>query len=201
MGGYSSGVKPGRIKTTKIDELLDFNINEFMRLKPDGYSKVRYEWRTGDKVTSSIIVKLTNSKKLIFKYGIPSHGNIEPIELEIPLKRQACHFGGFRHWIECPFCSNQCAVVYLQGKYFKCRKCLKLLYACQSESANDRLYRKARKLRCKLKANNDLTQPSTTKPKGMSWKKYETLKNKSAIATNKATLSSISRILKSGFSY
>ena len=53
-------------------------------------------------------------------------------------------------YITCPFCQNQKQHLYIFTNGFACRNCLNLNYASQSESNQERLARKIRKVRRKL---------------------------------------------------
>lgn len=194
MGGYGSGIKYNRQKTLKVDDLLAFNINTYIKTKPAGYRTTLFEWYQNEERCASITIKEISGSEIEFSYWTPMP-SAKLVTSRISLVKQSCHFGGFRYWINCPKCGRRCCSIYLFNHYFQCRKCIGALYACQSESHHDRLYRKARKLRHKLGANNNLTQPIIVKPKGMSWRKYTVLKANAAIAADKATLSSVCKVL------
>ena len=64
-----------------------------------------------------------------------------------------------------------------EGKWFLCRHCYALPYGSQQETAQDRHYRKVRKIRYRLGASHNLTEPvwPWNKPKGMHWRTWERL--------------------------
>jgi len=75
----------------------------------------------------------------------------------------------------CPECCKRVAVLY-GGRYFRCRHCHHLTYACQSEGYHDRLSRKVHKFERRLEEH-------LGRPKGMHRKTHERLRNR-AISLN-----------------
>jgi uncharacterized protein YdcH (DUF465 family) len=59
-------------------------------------------------------------------------------------------YGGVRHYIECPVCSERRKQVYISEGTIGCRTCLNLHYKSQSESQTERLFRKKDALYNKL---------------------------------------------------
>ena len=62
-------------------------------------------------------------------------------------------FGGTRSYFCCPDpdCNRRVEVLYLAGARFRCRRCLGLVYESQYEDADHRTYRRANKLRARLR--------------------------------------------------
>lgn len=77
-----------------------------------------------------------------------------------------CNYGRSRPWLLCPRCERRCAFLYngTDGYAFGCRRCLRLIYTCQTEDTFDRLLRRGRKLEGKIGGGNE-------KPK---WMRVET---------------------------
>ncbi len=73
------------------------------------------------------------------------------------------------------------AVLY-GGKYFWCRHCYGLAYSSQREGIPDRMMRKARKIRERLKASDNLTMPIWRRPKGMHQKTFDRLRMEAEVA-------------------
>jgi len=67
------------------------------------------------------------------------------------------------------------AVLYGLGPRFLCRHCYRLPYGSQNETFIDRMMRKARRIRQRLQASTDLTEPVWRKPKGMHRKTFDRL--------------------------
>lgn len=95
-------------------------------------------------------------------------------EAGIRLTHTSTGFGGKRVWFLCPHCNRRCGVLYsIPANGFICRICSNGRYASEVESPIDRLYRKARKLRCKLgQPDPDMMLPFPAKPTGMHWSTY-----------------------------
>lgn len=114
----------------------------------------------------------------------PRGGQWESVEQRIYFERTPCHYGGHRLWFKCPNCSRRVALLYGAGKYFLCRHCYGLTYSSQQESRPYRLMRKARKIRKRLGASNDLTEPIFFKPKHMHQKTFDRLSREAEMANN-----------------
>jgi len=82
------------------------------------------------------------------------------------------HFGGRRPWFYCPGCQRRVGILYLRGRYFRCRHCQRLRYRCKSEAPYDRALRKVRKIERRL------GEPTWLKPKGMHQTTFDRLHRK-----------------------
>lgn len=100
------------------------------------------------------------------EYGRPSES--EPTQCTVWLERLPCRFGGERTYFLCPGCGRRCERIYGldQAGRFSCRVCLRLAYASESESPEDRTWRRERKLERRLTEEGG-------KPKGMRWSTYQ----------------------------
>lgn len=89
----------------------------------------------------------------------------------VRLRRTAQHFGGEREWLACPYCSRKCRVIYLVNGQWACRRCFRLGYQSQRESAGTRAQAKADKILRTLGGSlwEDGDPP---KPKRMRWSTY-----------------------------
>ena len=111
-------------------------------------------------------------------YNCKKHGgDWERLDYPVLLQTTPCNYGGVRYWFTCPAinCGKRVAKLYLGDKYFACRHCYRLAYPCQRETANDRIIRKAEKLKGKLKWEPGLYNPNGYKPNGMHWKTFSRL--------------------------
>ncbi len=122
---------------------------------------------------------LVESQRMILRYFY-SDSNVsnEKVVQVINLVSTPCNYGGFRPWFKCPGCGRRVAILYAKGKYFLCRYCHGLAYACQRETKPFRLVRKAQKIRKRLGASLSTAYTITEKPKGMHRKTFERLKDK-----------------------
>ncbi|SRR6266581_1688587 len=117
-------------------------------------------------------------RQAVLEYGYRQHsGAWGQVQQTVALDWAPCHYGGSRPWFLCPGCGRRVALLYSHGKWFRCRHCCQLPYSSQCETALDRAYRKARKIRTRLGVSGNLNTPIHTwhKPKGMHWRTFERL--------------------------
>lgn len=148
-------------------------------MKKQGYliagARGTMSWTSRGKETGSIGFSCEKDR-LILKYRNKHRDSEwESIEDYIRFTWTQCNYGGRRQWFLCPSCNRRVAVVY-GGKYFRCRHCHNLTYSSQQESQDDRLRRKARKIRGKLDVSNNLAEPILFKPKHMHWTTFDRLR-------------------------
>lgn len=141
-------------------------------------------WSCGGEQTGSIRFRMEENSMILNYQHRPLGGDWETVEQVISLDRTPCNYGGFRTWFFCSHCWKRVAVLYGAGKYFLCRHCYDLTYSSQQEGRHDRLIRKARKIRKRLGASGDLTEPILFKPKHMHQKTFDRLCNEAGHAEN-----------------
>ena len=179
MGGRGSG-RPlfsgrGGKDTTESQYRIDIRwLNKQGYLKPGAWGSL--SWSSRGKQTGSINYRMESDSMILNFRHRDSGGEWETIQQEIVFDRTPCYFGGYRKWFLCS-CGKRVAVLYGKGKYYLCRHCYALTYNCKQEQPVDRLIRKQRKLRSRLGATDDLSEPIWAKPKNMHWKTFERLKN------------------------
>jgi hypothetical protein len=98
------------------------------------------------------------------------------MEYPVTLEWTASHLGGRRAWFRCPArgCGRRVAVLY-GGSIFACRYCHRLAYDSQRERRDDRMTRRADKIRQRLGWEPGILNGDGDKPKGMHWQTYERL--------------------------
>ena len=194
MGGPGSGNWYRWDKKTTTDEVHRLDVR-YMRkhglLKP-GYSGT-LSWSRGGEKTGSIGYHVW-SHKLVLKYRAKIGGEWEDVEEPVQFDRTSCHYGGERLWFLCPHCGRRVAVRYGHRARFLCRHCYALPYGSQNEDYVDRMVRKARRLRARLGASDDLSQPILWKPKGMHQKTFERLRKAAEKADEEAALALAAKI-------
>ena len=176
MGGRGSGNWWRWDSRSTTDESLYLDIRW---LKKQGYLRPGaagpLTWSRRGKQTGYINYKM-GLNRVFLNYCCRAHGNEEEVEQIISLDQTPCNYGGFRTWFLCPQCGKRVAVLYGAGKYFLCRHCYNLTYASQQEDEATRLIRKARKIRERLGASDDLMEPILLKPKNMHWATFHRLR-------------------------
>jgi len=102
---------------------------------------------------------------------------------KIRLSRTPAGFGGTRTWFLCPCCDRHCSILYYNpARGWVCRICSSGRYASEVASPIDRLYRKARKLRCRLgQTDPNMMLPFPGKPNGMHWSTYLRLRKEGLV--------------------
>ena len=92
------------------------------------------------------------------------------------IERTRCNYGASRPWFRCPRCNRRVAIIYGVSFDYLCRHCYGLAYNSQSYQDDlDRMIRQARKIRRRLGASDDLSEPIYERPKGMWWSTYNQL--------------------------
>lgn len=106
----------------------------------------------------------------------------------IDVERTPGQLGGWRMWLACPECRKHFRVLHADGNRIACRHCLGLAYQCQSETADDRLLRKANKLRARLGWESGVINPPGGRPKYMRWAIYERLRMECLIVSHRVLM-------------
>ena len=178
MGGPGSGNWYRWDKRTTLDEVKRLDVRWLHR---HGYLD-RWPrlvtWRCGEQPAGSISVSL-QPEGVVLEYRCRvGGGDWESVRQVVTLDWTPCHYGGERPWFRCAGCRQRVAVLCGEGKWFLCRHCYELPYGSQQETAEDRHYRKVRKIRDRLGASHNLTEPvwPWNKPKGMHWRTWERLR-------------------------
>jgi hypothetical protein len=177
MGGSGSGswYRCDSKTTTESQHQVDIQwLKKQGDLQPGTVGSL--SWSCRDKWTGSIGYMVGVDRMVLNYRHRPHGGDWEDVEQVIFFDRTSCNYGGSRPWFLCSRCQRRVAVLYGAGKYFLCRHCYNLTYASQQESRADRLMRKARKIRERLGASNNLMVPILFKPKNMHQKTFERLR-------------------------
>jgi len=177
MGGRGSGnwYRWDSKKTTESQHRVDIRW-----MKKQGYLRKgcmgSLTWSCRGEKTGSIWYRVEKDEIVLNYRHKSSSGEWEPLEQALQIDRTPCNYGGYRVWFLCPHCGRRVLVLYGAGRYFICRQCYNLSYSSQQENEPDRLMRKARKIRARLGASNNLTEPILFKPKNMHQKTFDRLR-------------------------
>ena len=161
MGGPGSGrwYRWQGTRTT-LDEVYRLDVRWLHR---HGYLDGRPHWVTwsrGEQQAGSLLLALQpEGVVLTYRYRVGG-GDWESVRQVVTLDWTPCHYGGERPWFRCAGCRRRVAVLCGEGKWFLCRHCYELPYGSQQETAQDRHYRKVRKIRDRLGASHNLTGAS-----------------------------------------
>jgi hypothetical protein len=175
MGGWGSGRWQSGKATTSAYRALDVR-----RLQRDGLltagNAFGWTWSHNGEAVASIRMRVgENNVTLAYRtrdYG----GEWRTMEYPVALDWTACHLGGRRAWFRCPVqgCGRRVAVLY-GSNIFACRHCHRLAYDSQRERLDDRLTRRAEKVRQRLGWEAGILNEDGDKPKGMHWRTFERL--------------------------
>ena len=177
MGGFGSGrwYSWGGKSTTESQHRVDIRwLKKQGNLQPGTMGSL--SWSRSGEQTGSIGYRMEIGRMILQYRHRAGGGAWEPVEQKIIFDRTPCKYGGARTWFLCPRCGKRIAVLYGAGKYFFCRHCYKLAYSSQQEGKVDRLMRKARKIRLRLGASDNLSETILFKPKHMHNKTFNRLR-------------------------
>ena len=179
MGGMGSGRGyQGGKATTSGRYQLDVRTLQRAGVLTAGGS-FAWHWSRKSEAVASIQAR-PEADRVILSYRHQSGGNDwRPMEYPVRLEWTDCHLGGRRVWFLCPAagCGRRVALLYLGGAgIFACRHCYRLAYACQRETADDRVTRRVNNIKRRLGWQEGiLNQRGWRKPKGMHSATFERL--------------------------
>lgn len=183
MGGPGSGfyIRWSTKSTTESQHQLDVRyLKQHGCLRPGTTGTL--SWSSRGERTGSIGYRMY-ADHMVLDYRRRSRGgDWEDIQQVVHFDQTTCHYGGHRTWLLCPRCGKRVAVLYGAGKYFWCRHCHDLTYSSQQEGIPDRLMRKARKIRERLKASDNLNEPIWRRPKGIHQGTFDRLRIEAEVA-------------------
>lgn len=182
MGGFGSGRQP-EYETTEANRALDVRVlHRAGALVPGRGCAVRWTRAGRTLATVSLRSYVGGIEVTLARAtGMPRSG-MEGIALR--LLTSSCHYGGVRHWFQCPRCGQRVAIVYMQRSgAFGCRECLELVYLTCRESPQQRAARRASRIRERLgwHVSEGFASPAG-RPRGMHLTTYESLRARHASA-------------------
>lgn len=172
MGGYGSGRRGGRETTADYRRLDVRELHRAGVLTP-GWRGGWCWYRRGEK-RAEINIEV-HELAMVLRYSATSGGERKSYDYAVGLVRTKCTFGGARPWFLCPCCGRRVAILY-GGAMFACRRCRKLAYEVQRETAGDRAIRRADAIRDRLGWQAGILNPDGWKPRGMHWRTFWRLK-------------------------
>ena len=156
----------------KTDQLQSLDVRQLQR---EGALEVGkhtvWTWRLAGVETLSIRL-FAQGHQVLLRHGARVGGKDQTVEYPVWIEKTPCHFGGTTNWFRCPVrgCGRRVAILY-RANFFACRRCQGLAYASQSERREERLDRRADKIRERLGWDRDHRR----KPRGMRWRTFERL--------------------------
>ena len=172
MGGYGSGRRGGRDVTADYRRLDVRELHRAGVLVP-GW-RGGWRWMRRGETRAEINIEAFDLSMLL-RYTATNGGERKSYDYAVGLSWTGCNYGGRRPWFLCPCCGRRVAILY-GGAMFACRRCRKLAYESQRESAGDRAIRRADAIRDRLKWEPGILNMDGWKPKGMHWRTFWRLK-------------------------
>lgn len=176
MGGLGSG---RHATTACTDDCLRIDARRLARdglLKP-GSARV-WQWTIDGERVASVGMR-ADAINLHLDYRHRCNGDAwRDVAYPVALDWTRCHYGGKRAWFRCPSwrCGRRVAILYM-GTYgkFACRRCYRLPYRSQRETADDRAARRAERIRARLQWEPGILNGNGDKPPWMRWRTFDRL--------------------------
>lgn len=181
MGGVGSGNswRYGTRSTCEASLRIDVRYMRKQGLLRTGFQGT-LSWSRYGEQTGSLRYKVhPNSLELDYRTRQAGEEEWTPVNERVPLLRSEQPFGGSRVYLGCLRCGRRSLVLY-GGSRFRCRKCLNLAYASQSEDIFGRAASRSRSIRQRLGGQGCFDDPFPPKPKGMHRSTYDRLENECA---------------------
>ncbi|MGC6499975.1 MAG: hypothetical protein ACON4C_07260 [Henriciella sp.] len=175
MGGFGSGGHNRRgYGHVEAHRRLDA-----VRLQKDGVFRdgcvATVSWGSEPDRKSSLRIATGESVvRLLYKYrqdGQPWQDVDETVAIDWSPR----HLGGAQAYFRCPRCAQRVRYLHGAGRRFLCRSCHGLVHASAREGRSDRLWRRVRKLRRSIGADEGLEAFIPPRPRYMRQAKYEAI--------------------------
>jgi hypothetical protein len=178
MAKSALGYSRFRKRALCLDDLFALDIRQWNKDQVLDCRLFEYRWRRHQVAIGRIYFQLCDVTDLV-RYTLEIK-DVAKRNGELSLLRTNCHYGGERFWFECPCCKRRAAKLYFHNRSFQCHRCCALPYKSQNESASDRNIRRVRSVRRLLGASDNILEPIVIKPKGMHWRRFESLLDRAA---------------------
>lgn len=195
MGGSGSGSWYRWNSKTTVEDGLTIDLCKLIRHKlvvPGKHVSGSIIWsrvRDGEKVASiGYEANLINPDTAWMRLHYSHNG--KPVDYRVHLTTTCPNYGGLRWWFLCPSDGSRVAKLHSPpgGVIFASRKAYNLAYQSQHETPMFRNLTTAQDIRQRLGGSTYTGDPFPAKPKGMHWKTYRKLKDKSEQAAQRSNL-------------
>jgi|SRR5581483_4938079 len=195
-----SGSGKATVESCRSINVLDWHQRGYLQF-PRWFS---WAWTQDGEGVASINVE-SRRGSVTLKYRSRScGGDWCDVEHCIPIVWSSCRFGGERPWFLCSvasngvYCGRRVIKLYGAGRLFACRRCYRLTYTSQQESAHQRGLWKSQKIRMKLGGSASMLDDFPDKPKGMHWGTYDRLRRRHDAAEERSTFGLIGFVERLG---
>lgn len=153
MGGIGSGRHKWASKLRVEIHALALRVGELRRwgaLRDGAWGT--FPWDDPEQPLGAINFRSAGTR-LVISYRIGIGADARSFTEEIFLARVRAGFGGMRNYFRCPDpdCNRRVEALHFAKGRFRCRRCHGLVYEPQYEDADHRAYRRANKLRARLR--------------------------------------------------
>lgn len=131
-------------------------------------------WHPTTRKQLASIRLMVGDGEVTFSYRIGSGDQAKDVHQRVQLLTTPCNYGRSRPWFICPYCHRRVALLYI-GQEVACRRCNRMAYQVQNESALDREIRRLDAIRERLGWEPGFLNGKGWKPKGMHWRTYRRL--------------------------
>lgn len=174
MGGLGSGGWNRKHRPTTADALfLDVTLLNRAGVLVPGWAG-GWQWKRNGAPLAEIRIACTDSGLVLAYRSRTNGGPWQDVEIAVPVRWVPCRFGGKRPFLCCPMCGRSVVKLWVFGAT-ACRDCHGLTYPVQAEREDDRLARRANKIRMRLGEEPGLSFPFPRRPKGMHRRTYDRL--------------------------
>lgn len=197
MGGYGSGRPASRVS---IEALRRLDVRELHQHGALTQGRGGSWCWTRDGETTASLGYRTEDGCLRLNYAIyPDSDDPEQVQVNIPLERLPCRFGGTRTYFRCPRCYRRCEVLAMasRGRAWGCRRCLRLRYHSQTLAPTYRMQRRADELYAR--AGDEFEEGHVTKHKWMRWRTFNRLMDRANRLSEAADYGFLCRLRRLGF--
>jgi hypothetical protein len=178
MGGFGSGFYARLSGAPKCEHYRCIDLTTLRRrgvLGPGAMGLITFGGADGEKPDRLWVRANADGAGLTF---IKRRPDSELGKIFVTFSYTSTAFNGWRLWFCCPGCRRRCRCLY-GTNILRCRRCLGLKYASQSERPRWRALRRAEAIRRSLGSTAyGIDPPFPEKPKRMRWRTYEALKRK-----------------------
>ena len=125
---------------------------------------------------------------------------LTPVVVTIPILRRSCRYGGHRNYWRCPRCGRTCEVVVMasHGRWWGCRRCLRLRYRSQGLDRASRLQQRADELYARAGAESE-DGKFIHKHKWMRWATFDRLMDRANRVSREADIAALAGLARLGF--
>ena len=198
MGGYGSGRPALR---GVIEHRWRLDVRTCARrgmLTPGGVGTLT--WTRDGEETGSAAYRASETALEVRYAIVGDEDELTPVVVTIPILRRSCRYGGHRNYWRCPRCGRTCEVVVMasHGRWWGCRRCLRLRYRSQGLDRASRLQQRADELYARAGAESE-DGKFIHKHKWMRCRTFNRLMDRANQTSREADIAALAGLARLGF--